>query len=118
MDSRGRDLLQAVAMDETQAPVAVGCPLAQLPGDPLGIVEGELHVLEHGVLGPLHLLLCGWVGGHGIEGCLQRGTRFLQRVLLAYLRERQQEAGLAQLEGEAANPGGLTGLHQRLVQAA
>ena len=45
-DLRGRDLLDAVAVQEVKPPVALCGPFAELDGDAVGIGRGQLAVLE------------------------------------------------------------------------
>ena len=57
LDLRGRDLLDAVAIEEVEPPVALRGPLAQLDGDAIGIGRGQLAILEDRLPGAVDFLL-------------------------------------------------------------
>ena len=110
--------LDAVALQEEQAPVARGDGFRQRGGGGVGVVEQKLGVLEQ--LGArLGHFVVGEGRGVGLLHLLDQlgGHRHVVAVA-GQLRQHQHRAGLGQLPGTGADRGDQAGLDQGLVQAA
>ena len=105
-------------MQEQQAPIAHSRPFAQLQGDGLGIVEAQVEVRRVLGLGAGDFLF----GRRRLDDTVQRiqhgACRRLQIVPLAHARLRQEQARLAELEGERGGRRSQTRLDQVLVEPA
>ena len=117
-DILGRHRRDPIPMQKQQPPIAHRRPLAQLQGDGLRVVEGQVEAGRVLGLGAVHLLLGRRFVHHAMHGGEHRLGGSVQAVFLAHFGHRQQQTRLAELKGQRSGRSGQPGRYQALVEPA
>ena len=111
-----RDLLDAVAEEEVEPPIALRGPLAERDADLGGVGGGHFALFENRGLGAVDFLGGDALGGGFLDGGNEQVADFIQRTAGRDLGAAAEQTRIVLAARERAGGGGFLGLDERLVK--